>query len=479
MSNTAEMSDGLGRELADEAFSRAAGAPLVRGNQVCLLKDARENYPAWLAAIRAARNHILFENYVIYDDRTGNEFADALIERAHAGVRVRLIYDWMGLIGNDPFSGAFWKRIRAGGVEVRAYNPPRLDSPFAWISRDHRKMLAVDGQIGFVAGLCVGDQWAGDPARGIEPWRDTGVQIQGPAVADVEAAFADLWAALGDPIPAQERTRRETVASAGDCALRVVAGTPNTAGLFRLDQLIASIAQERLWLSDAYYAGTTAYVQALRAAVRSGVDVRLLVPGKTDNALLQPFSRAGYRPLLEAGIRVFEWNGTMMHAKTAVADARWARVGSSNLNLASWLGNYELDVTVEDERFAREMEATYLADLEHATEIVLDARRHVRAPGAPKRPHRIAVRRTGSAGRALSGALRVGNTAGAAITNRRPLGPAEARIMAGLGIALIVLILLAVLFPWVVIAPLSLVGGWVAIALLIKAYELWSRERRS
>src|SRR5687767_9409325 len=141
------------RTLANQAFSRAAGPPLVGGNSVRLLKDARENYPAWLEAIGAAKRHIHFESYIIHEDNTGREFADALIAKAREGVRVRLIYDWMGGFGKT--SSAFWNRLRAGGVEVRCYNPPRLDSPIGWLSRDHRKMLAVDGQVGFVTGLCV------------------------------------------------------------------------------------------------------------------------------------------------------------------------------------------------------------------------------------------------------------------------------------------------------------------------------------
>src|SRR5439155_6544223 len=149
--------------------------------------------------------------------------------------------------------------------------------------------------------------------------------------------------------------------------LRVVATVPNTAGLFRLGQLVAALARERLWLTDAYYAGTPTYVQALRSAARDGVDVRLLVPNGTDIPLLRPLSRAGYRPLLEAGVRVFEWIGPMLHAKTAVADGHWARVGSSNLNVSSWFGNFELDLVVEDERFGQEMEAMYLEDMKNAT----------------------------------------------------------------------------------------------------------------
>ena len=151
--------------------------------------------------------------------------------------------------------------------------------------------------------------------------------------------------------------------------MRVVASEPNRAELLRLDQLVAAAARETLWLTDAYYAGLPSYVQALRSAALDGVDVRLLVPGSTDLPFLRPLSRAGYRSLLEAGVRIFEWNGPMLHSKTAVADERWARVGSSNLNLASWLVNYELDAVVEDTGFARGMAQQYLEDLANATEV--------------------------------------------------------------------------------------------------------------
>jgi cardiolipin synthase len=160
------------RELADQAFSRAAGAPLIGGNSVRLLKDARENYPAWLAAIGAAKLHVHFESYIIHEDDAGERFADALIAKAREGVRVRLIYDWMGGFGKT--SRKFWNHLRSSGVEVRCYNPPRLDSPLGWLSRDHRKMLSVDGQVGFITGLCVGRMWEGIPEKKIEPWRDTG-----------------------------------------------------------------------------------------------------------------------------------------------------------------------------------------------------------------------------------------------------------------------------------------------------------------
>jgi cardiolipin synthase A/B len=258
------------RVLAEQAFSRAAGAPLVPGNSIRLLKDARENYPAWLDAIARATRFIHFESYIIHDDAVGEQFSDALIARAREGVHVRVIYDWMGGFGKT--SRRFWNGLRRGGVEVRCYNAPTPTSPFGWLSRDHRKMLGVDGTVGFVSGLCVGQAWVGNPARGIPPWRHTGVEVRGPAVRQIEGAFAQMWALIGDPLPDASGVTADTSPPAGNTPLRVVATVPNTAGLFRLGQLVAAIARKRLWLTDAYYAGTPLYVQGLRSAAQDGVE---------------------------------------------------------------------------------------------------------------------------------------------------------------------------------------------------------------
>ena len=190
------------RHIASRAFSRTAGAPLIPGNCVRLLKDAQENYPEWLKAIRGAQQHVHFESYIIHEDDTGREFADALISKASAGVNVRLIYDWMGGLGKT--SARFWTRLREGGVEVRCYNPPHFDSPFGWLPRDYRKMLAVDGTVGFITGLCVGKMWVGDAEKHLDPWRDTGVEVRGPAVSQIEEAFAQIWALMGESIPQSE-----------------------------------------------------------------------------------------------------------------------------------------------------------------------------------------------------------------------------------------------------------------------------------
>ncbi|HKX27577.1 MAG TPA: phospholipase D-like domain-containing protein [Blastocatellia bacterium] len=463
--------------LSERALSRTVGAPIVQGNSVRLLKDARENYPAWLEAISSARHKIYFESYIIHEDAQGELFAEALAAKAREGVRVRLIYDWLG--GMWATSRRFWRRLREAGIEVRCFNPPRFSSPFGWLGRDHRKMIVVDGQVGFVTGLCVGQMWVGYPERGIAPWRDTGIEVRGPAVADIERSFAHMWAAAGPPLPPDELIEAGSIRPAGEVPVRVVGSVPNTAVLYRLDQMVAANANETLWLTDAYFAGTTPYVQALRAAAVDGVDVRLLVPQATDIPLMRSLSRSGYRPLLEAGVRVFEWNGPMIHAKTAVSDGAWARVGSTNLNLASWLGNWELDVVIEDEGFGQAMERMYLEDLQNSTEIVLSHRRRPSpVVSRRERPRQPGIVGSSGSGRAAAGAMRIGRVVSAALTNRRVLGPAEARIMFTAASMLFILGLLAIVWPRLISLPLGVLALWVAGSLLVRAYELYREGRR-
>lgn len=459
------------RVFADQAFSRAAGAPLIPGNSVTLLRNAEENYPAWKEAIRQARHTVHFESYIIHDDDIGREFAVLLAEKAREGVHVRVLYDWMGAIARSGWS--FWRRMRRAGVEVRCFNPPRIDSAFGWLGRDHRKTIVVDNRIAFVTGLCVGRAWAGNPQRRIAPWRDTGISLEGPAVAEVEDAFASIWASCGAPIPEGDlASSGRSAAAKGGVSLRIIAAQPGVASVYRLDQLIAAVARESIWLTDAYFVGTSSYVQALCAAAADGVDVRLLLPRAGDVPFIRAISRAGYRTLIEAGVRIFEWNGPMLHAKTAVADGRWARVGSTNLNIASWLSNWELDVVAEDEGFAAEMQAMYLDDLSHATEIVLSDRRRPR-PIVPRRMRtrpRGAVR--GSANWAAKGVLRMGKVVGAAVTRSRLLGPAEASLMLSGGLTLLGIVVVAILFPRVVAGVLALVAAWIALTLLVQAWRL-------
>jgi len=460
----------------ERAFARAAGAEPTTGNTVRLLLDSRENFPAWLAAIEAARIYVLFESYIIADDAVGQRFAAALIARARAGVRVCVLYDWLG----STKTRGLWARLREAGVEVTGFNPPSFDSPLEWLTRDHRKSIVIDGEVGFVSGLCISAVWEGNAAKRLEAWRDTGVEIRGAAVTELAQAFDVVWQAAGGeplllPVPAP-------ATSDGGAIVRVIAGTPNTGGVYRNDLLVASVARQRLWLTDAYFVATTAYTQALRAAARDGVDVRLLVPGVSDIPALSPLSRAGYRPLLDAGVRVFEWNGTMLHAKTAVADGRWSRVGSTNLNLASWMSNYELDVAIEDATFAQAMEEQYERDLMAATEVVLTRRNRVRRaeplPGEREMPAHARRAVSGSAGRAVAGAASVGSALGAALTNRRPLGPAEAGLLATMALATLGLAAVAFFAPRVLAWPVAVLAAWLGTAWGVKAWQLWRRARR-
>ena len=504
------------RSLLRNAFSRIADAEFSRDNAARLLCDGPANYPVWLAAIAEAKRVVHLENYIIDDDTVGRQFADALMRASARGVKCRVLYDWLGCGIRTP--RRFWRMLRDGGVEVRCYNPPRLATPVAWISRDHRKLLTVDGTVAFAGGLCISKHWASDPARNRTAWRDTAVEIRGPAVRHLEAAFADSWAAAGPPLPPEDlppEARKEDAAAEdaatpavpigdvppsqstdfiGPLDLWVVAGRPDNMGLYRLQQMIASTVKHRLWLADAYFVATTGYVNTLTDAARAGVDVRLLVPGSSDVPLIKALSLAEYRPLLEAGVRVFEWNGPMMHAKTTVADSCWARVGSSNSNLASWISNRELDITIDDRVFARAMEAMYLRDLCNCTEIVLQAGK-VRPGGgyvaqeeeeadlAPAPVTASNWRSSGrnpigrgsqraNAGRLLAGTIGAGSSIGASISQHRALTPTEARVLAVGGLVLVALGLLAIFAPKLIAYPLAVIAAWLGIALLLRAWRL-------
>ncbi len=476
MSTPSSLPPTTSRLFAQQALSRAAGAPLIEGNAIELLIDAQANYDAWLAAIRGARQRVLLENYIVRNDEVGCRFRDALVERAQAGVMVAVVADWAGCLGQSR--NAFWEPLRAAGGEVRIFNPPQLGEPFGWISRDHRKLLVVDGVHGFLSGVCISARWLGDTSRNVPPWRDTGVALHGPAVAELEAAFVQSWSGAGEPMPAL--TPAPAAAEAvGTVALRVIATQPSTAGMYRLDQLIASMARETLWLTDAYFVGVAPYVQALVAAARDGVDVRLLVPGSSDIPAVAGISRSGYRPLLKAGIRVFEWNGSMLHAKTAVADRQWARVGSSNLNIASWLGNREIDVAVEDAGFASQLAAQYERDLQNATEIMLAPR--LRRRGESVQSSQARPRRTrggnGSSSRAAASALRIANSVGAALSNHRVLGDTSSGPLLIGTIVLAALAVVAVLWPAWIGWPFALIAAWFSLNLGIRGWRLRQKHQ--
>ncbi|MHC1479486.1 phospholipase D-like domain-containing protein [Frateuria aurantia] len=466
-------------EVMGAAFSRAAGASLSHGNHVALMIDARAHFQAWLAAIQQARSSIALENYIVRDDEVGRAFLGALVERAEAGLEVMVVCDWLGCLGES--SPRFWRPLLQAGGQVRFYNPPQWGKAVQWISRDHRKVLVVDGEQGFLSGVCISAKWLGEPGRSIPPWRDTGVSLRGPVVHELLRAFAHSWTRSGGSIPVglQALLSPDAIlpAEAGSMDVRLIATQPAMATMFRVDQLIAAIARRSLWITDAYFVGVAPYVQALASAARDGVDVRLLVPGTSDIPAVAGLSRAGYRPLLQAGVRVFEWNGSMLHAKTAVADMQWARVGSSNLNIASWLNNQEIDLAIEDPGFAQQMATQYQRDLEQATEIVLARRRRrstVQAQGGkPVRAHPTG----GSSGRAAASAIRLANTVGAVIVNRRVLddqSPLPA--LAGIG-SLLLLAMLAFYWPALLAWPCAAIALWMALNMAIAQWRRRHRRR--
>ncbi len=458
-------------QMAANGFYRVADAQNSGNNHVRLLQDGPETFPAWLAAIGQARHFVHLENYILQEDAVGAQFAEALIAAAGRGVHCRVLYDWLGCLTRT--SAKFWARLRAAGIEARRYNPPRLTVPFGWISRDHRKVLCVDGAVAFTGGLCIGHDWVGDPERGIPPWRDTAIEIHGPATLQINAAFADSWAAAGAPVPAPDLPAVNTNTAAGDVFLSLIAGRPRDMGLYRVEQLIAEIVKKSLWLTDGYFVATTGYVRALANAARAGVDVRLLVPGSSNWPVVGALSKASYRPLLEAGVRVFEWNGPMLHAKTAVADGCWSRIGSSNSNLASWVSNRELDVTIKDDDLAARMQEMFERDMRNATEVVLrdlGNRRVLETKGEAKQFQRHAKT---SSGRFLSSAIGLGSTLSASLTQHRTLGAADSMVMAGGGGGLVVLALIGVFLPRLLAWPLAFVAIWFAIGFLAQAFRLW------
>jgi cardiolipin synthase len=439
--------------LAGQAFCRVADAQPSSGNAIRLLRDGPQTFPAWLEAIGGAKRAVHLENYILQEDAVGQQFADALIAAAGRGAQCRVIYDWLGCLTRS--SAKFWRQLTSAGVEVRRYNPPHFSDPLRWISRDHRKVLVVDDEVAFTGGLCIGHDWMGDPARNIPPWRDTAIEIRGPAVAHIAAAFDDSWEVAGNRGRGKDIPASSTLADDAKPGvdISVIAGRPDSMGLYRLEQLVAEVAAKSLWLTDGYFVATTTYVRALVGAARAGVDVRLLVPGSSNWPLVGALSKSAYRPLLQAGVRVFEWNGPMIHAKTAVADGVWTRIGSSNSNLASWVTNRELDVTVKDHDLAAQMEAMFREDMENSTEVTLArGRTGIDKPVADSGSEHCGGTnerrgRGASGGRFLSGAIGLGSTLTASFSRRRLLHPEESLVVVGGGAVLVLLGLVALLLP--------------------------------
>lgn len=456
------------------ALDRATGARPIPGNIVRHIAASSEALDTMLEMIAGAERTVHFENYIIHDDRTGRRFAAAWAERARAGVRVRVLYDAFGCRSTGR---KYWRELRSQGVDVRPFHPIWTSGPIEALSRDHRKLLVVDGERAMTGGLCIGDEWAGDPDRGRLAWRDTMIMVCGPAVAALEAAFVRMWARAGRPLPEDE-----TVSAAEECgpsAVRVVEGFPGQSRIYRAVQLLAAAVTERLWITDAYLVAPPPLYASFVDAARSGVDVRLLLPGTTDIPIVRIFTRTGYRELLHAGARIFEYLGPMLHAKTLVADHDWARVGSSNLNFSSLLGNYELDLVAEQDGLTATLATQFLHDMAQSREIVLMARRrlpprlvaaaavstpvpHAPVPSPPSGPpHKRSLRE-----RQAVAAVVLMQAAGGA---RRLLVGAAAAVFLIVGVSLI-------LFP--LIASTVLAVGALATAFWLAGYVVARRKRR-
>jgi cardiolipin synthase len=319
---------------------------------------------AMLDLINGAERWVHFENYIIRSDETGWRFAEACSAAARRGVRVRVLYDWLGSSGT---SRHYWRTLRAAGVDVRSFNPPRVLDVLANLTRDHRKLVVADGARAVVGGMCIGNEWAGDALRDVRPWRDTAVEIAGPAAAALDQSFATLWGHARGTLPPEELAT--DVQASGEAAVQVVTGVPGRGRVFRMLELLAAGCAERLWITDAYLVAPRRLSRVFIDAAREAVDVRLLVPGSSDIPVVRNLTRIGYRNLLRAGVRIYEWNGPMLHAKSLVVDSRWVRIGSSNLNASSLLGNYELDVFIDGSDLAEEVEQRFRRDIARSTEI--------------------------------------------------------------------------------------------------------------
>src|SRR5215212_6226488 len=442
----------------DRALARASDAPLREGNRLGLLKNGSHTYDDWLAAISRARRWVHLDNYIIRYDDTGRRFAEALAAKAAEGVRVRVLHDWFGCM-DVPRS--FWDGLERAGAEVRAANPPTLGAPLGAIRRDHRKLLVADGEYASTGGVCIGDGWLVVSPETRLPYRDTAVSVRGPAVADIGQAFAGLWDETGGALPADERPAAASIPAAGGHKARVVIQEPRRMRTLRMLQLLTAGVERRLWITDAYFLSMPILTQALMSTAKDGVDVRVLVPATNDLPWIGALSRTGYRQFLEAGVRIFEYGGPMIHAKTLVADGWWSKVGSTNLNVASLVANWEIDLVAEDIGFAAQMEELFEEDLSNAREVRLaGSSTHPRV--RPERPIQSSDRdaRRGVVGSGTgSGATlsRVGSTA--LQKSGYPLETHEQALAAAASGALLGGSLLSLCFPRFLAWPLGAVGA--------------------
>jgi cardiolipin synthase len=360
--------------VADPQFARAMGVllgpALVGGNRVDTLLNGDEIFPPMLEAIRAARRTINFETYIYWSGDVGKQFADALSERARQGVKVHILVDW---VGSQKMDDALLKQMEAAGIEIRKYHPLRWYSLDRINNRTHRKLLVVDGRVGFTGGVGIADDWSGH-AQDKDHWRDTHYRVAGPAVAQMQAAFNDNWLKVsgtvlhGDdyfpPIPPD-----------GELLAQVFKSSPEGgAESMHLMYLLAVAASTRsIDLAMAYFVPDDLALEAIEAALKRGVKVRILMPGPlTDAKPVRRASRALWGGILQAGAEIYEFQPTMYHCKVLVVDRQWVSVGSTNFDIRSFRLNDEANLNVDDRAFAERQVADFENDLKRARRITYE-----------------------------------------------------------------------------------------------------------
>ena len=363
-------------DLMRQQGERFAGVPFLGGNRVELLKDGPASFAALQEAIRSAQTRIDMESYE-FDEAAGGEFSDTLLAAASRGVEVNLIYDAWGANGTPA---ALFDRLRKGGVRVLEFNPLRPNDrvPVEVNKRDHRKLLCVDGRVAVTGGVNISAVYENTPKpRGTSPdqqaWRDTDVRIEGPVVAQFERYFMETWRgqrgpAIADPPPTPATRPGTTVVQAID-------GAPDSEQPLIYRTLLAAItlSQKSVHLTTGFFVPTPDLARALTDAARRGVDVQVVVPGQSDSSAAVAAGRAKYGGLLEAGVKIHERQGRILHAKTAVIDGAWSAIGSSNLDWRSTVWNNEIDAIILGAEFGGAMEAMFADDVKASHTITLDA----------------------------------------------------------------------------------------------------------
>jgi cardiolipin synthase len=356
---------------------RIAAADVSSNNRVRLLRDGPATFDAMLELIERARTSVALESYIFRSDDVGQQFADALVRAVARGCTVRLLLDWIGARGT---SRSFIKQIQKGGVNVQVFNPPGFRPWLGFVPRDHRKLLVVDDTVGITGGVGVGREWTtGVLKRHRSRWRDTAVVIEGAAARDMIAAFETMWRrTVGRERRGSHRFLRRAARGAHldpsthtPALVGIIEGEPLRLRVSRALQIQAISAERSIWIATAYFAPSPSEVEALNGAARDGVDVRILLPSRNDHPWVSLLARRYYRRLLTNGVRLWEWQGEMMHAKTSVIDGRWVRVGSTDFNPLGVAINYELDAVIEDRALGEQAEAMFLSDLESSKEVGL------------------------------------------------------------------------------------------------------------